>query len=104
MVISFEYDGAPSKEKCVRVGIDDYMRYALRQCEVYIRQLRRQFGPEPPSLTLSVVQYGEFLTVLIQFDAESAMSREYTTRLATDMPAYWDETSRHELDGTFHAS
>ncbi|MFN6965191.1 MAG: hypothetical protein ACK4S4_15705 [Pyrinomonadaceae bacterium] len=96
---------SPTAEDCAQVGSDDYYERARRECRVFIDQLRRQFGDEPCSASLSVRSYphdfGTYYEVVCYFDDDDDEAVEYAYKLESETPEHWDADARVAL-GLFH--
>jgi hypothetical protein len=97
-VCTIQLDAVPQSECCVCVSEDRYVEKATRQCEIYILQLRRYFGPEPPGSRLSAIRvahhYGDFYVVGVTFDDSDIDAAAYSARLEAALPLHWDAETR----------
>src|SRR5262245_6101580 len=91
--------GGPAEEECADVGRPGYKERALRECNALVRQLRRQFGPEPPGASLAVRPMphdaGSYDTVVVFY--ESVTAEAYALQVERAFPGRWDAEARHEL-------
>lgn len=93
-----EIGPTPSDEDCAQVGSDDYRHRALLECDIFILQLRREFGDEPPGCNLrvkpSIHDFGTYFEVVCYYSSEEGLS--YALRCEASNPN-WDEESICEL-------
>ena len=91
----------PPMETCAQVGSDDYFARARREAKVFIRQIRRTLGPEPPGARLRIQSsphdFGSYLTVAVEFDPSDPVTIAYARRCDEQMPEEWDDEARIEL-------
>lgn len=98
-----EIGPVPCDEECEQVGMPTYDGARARlECQCYIEQLRRQFGPEPEGARLRIKSsphdFGNYLEVVCNFDNEYPESVEYAFKCeGGDVWAYWDNESRDKL-------
>jgi hypothetical protein len=92
---------SPASEDCAQVGSDGYHKKAKKECGVFIGQIRRELGPEPPGASLSIKSFphdfGNYMEVVCYFDDESEAAREYAFKCEAECPDMWDEEAKKEL-------
>lgn len=88
---------APSDEPCAQVGSDNYDEQSRKECQVFIAQLRRQFGTEPILNRLSVKtfphDFGSYREVVIYYDSDDQESVDYAFNMESELPNNWDKES-----------
>jgi hypothetical protein len=93
-----EIGPTPSDEDCAQVGGDDYYRLAQIECEIFILQLRRELGPEPPGAKLRTVSFphdfGTYHEVVCYYDSNEGLS--YALDCESSNPN-WDEQAIVQL-------
>jgi len=91
---------APDGENPVQVGTDNYYAKAYAECRVFIRQLRRVFGEEPPGARLVVRNnrhdYGQYCEAAVKYDENEKAAVEYAFRIEAESPYNWDDEARAE--------
>lgn len=98
-----EIGPVPCDEDCQQVGAASYDPVRARlECQCFIEQLRRQFGPEPEGARLRIKSnphdFGNYLEVVCHFDDAYPDSVEYTFKCEGEAWATWDNESRNKLD------
>ena len=92
---------APTHEDCAQVGSPDYAARSVKECQTYIRQLRRLFGDEPDGAHLSVRanphDFGTYYSAVCYYNESLPASVDYAFRCEGEMPQQWDAISRQEL-------
>lgn len=92
----------PVDESCVDLGEDNYIARARKECAAFIRQLRRQFGPEPGSAKLKITHnphdFNTYLDVVCYYDDNDMEGMDYAFRLESETPEEWDEIAKSELE------
>src|SRR5260221_14265770 len=92
-------ESGPAEEDCADVGRPGYKERALRECSTLVRQLRRQFGPEPAGASLAVRpmphDVGTYYTVVVFY--EDAAAETYALQVERSFPGRWNAEARHEL-------
>lgn len=92
----------PAEEECAQVGKEGYSERARAECAVYVRQLRRQMGDEPPGARLVVKgcshDFGTYYEVHVAFDDQDEEAREYAYKVENNSPSSWDAIARQELN------
>lgn len=92
----------PTEEECTGVGQPGYEERARLECRVFLDQIRRQLGPEPPGARLAIKRnphdFGDYLDVVCYFDGtdQAAMDYAFSCEAAVDR---WDATAKRELQG-----
>lgn len=85
----------PADENCAQVGEPDYYPKARAECRRYISLLIKRFGEEPVGARLRVKSnphdFGDYLDVVIEYDANIREAVEYAVRAERDAPSRWDE-------------
>ncbi|MDP3779320.1 MAG: hypothetical protein Q8R30_04735 [bacterium] len=83
---------APWDEPCAQVGEPDYRANALKECNRFIRLLRKTFGPEPEGATLCIKSFshdfGTYYEVVCYFS--DAAGRKYAQQCEDDVPPTWE--------------
>src|SRR5690349_4846840 len=92
---------APHCEECAQLGSDGYEARARRECQAYIRQLRRMFGLEPNDARLAVRtnqhDFGTYLSVVCWFDHGNQATVDFAFKCERQGPQLWDEEAQREL-------
>jgi len=72
-----------------------------KECEIFLRQLRRVFGEPPEGAGLSIKSnphdFGTYLEVVCWFDTGVEASVEYAFNMEKNTPEYWDDEAKEEL-------
>ena len=93
-----EIGPTPSDEDCAQVGTFGYAKRARIECEIFILQLRREFGDEPPGCELKIISsphdFGSYLEVFCYFDSEEGQSYALDCEISNPN---WDSVSICEL-------
>jgi hypothetical protein len=84
----------PPAEDCQQVGINYNPVRARRECQLYIRALRKVLGNEPEGARLSIKSeqhdFGSYLEVVCYFDCENEKAVDYAYACEGDKsPAKW---------------
>lgn len=83
----------PPLEEPVQVGSPDYQSRSRRECERYIRDIRRVLGPEPEGAKLYTKSnshdFGDYLEVECRFDPASDAATAYALACEGDGPEKW---------------
>jgi hypothetical protein len=91
----------PYDEPCTQVGADDYQDKAVKECQAYIRQLKRLFGEPPAGARLKLKynphDFGTYLSVVCEFETTNEAAFVYAFQCDKKRPANWDEVARAEL-------
>lgn len=91
----------PPMETCAQVGSEDYFAHARLEAQIFIRQIRRTLGPEPPGARMRIKasphDFGSYLTVTVDFDPNDPVTVAYAWRCDEQMPEEWDDEARIEL-------
>jgi hypothetical protein len=96
-----EIGPGPAEERVEQVGPNcDYGRMR-KECEAFIRQLRRLLGPEPPGAKLKIRRnqhdFGMYMEVACYYDENDREGVEYASLCEMEYPAEWDEEAKVEL-------
>jgi hypothetical protein len=98
---SINLASAPVDEECAQLGSDGYYERAKRECNAFIRQLRREFGDEPVGARLYIKSqphdFGSYYEVECKFDEKFPKAIEYAFELEANLPENWDEEAKQEL-------
>jgi hypothetical protein len=98
---SLELASAPVGEECAQLGSDGYYERAKKECNAFIRQLRREFGNEPVGARLYIKSnphdFGNYYEVACKFDENCQEATEYAFDLEARLPENWDEKAKVEL-------
>jgi hypothetical protein len=96
-----EIGPVPTDESCEQLGSNYDPVRARRECRVFLRQLRRQFGPEPEGAQLAVKSnahdFGTYYEVVCWYDENDETAMGYAIRLEEETPCKWDTKAREEL-------
>lgn len=97
---------APHDERCAQLGPDDdeYISRARRECNAFIKQLKRTYGKElPESVRLRIVaerhDFGTYYEVGVTYDTDDEKAAEVAFWFDANVPATWDAEARAELLG-----
>ena len=92
---------SPAGEDCAQVGSDNYAARARRECNVFIKQLRRQFGEEKGSARLAVKgfphDFGTYYEVVCFYNDEDETGTDYAFKLEGAPPETWDDEAKRAL-------
>jgi|GEM_PF-979425 len=100
---------APSGENCVQVGQPNYPEQARKECNRFIRQLKRQL-PIPEKLE-GDVQYQvrsnpyegsdgsdtPYLEVVVRFNPENPKALDFACNAERKVPEFWDTIAKVEI-------
>lgn len=85
----------PGDEDCAQVGQPDYYTRARAECRRHIRFLRSHFGQEPEGARFCVTSNphdcGDYLDVVIEYDANVRQAVEYAFRVEREAPSRWNQ-------------
>lgn len=91
----------PANEECVSVGSDDYSDRVWKETYTFVRQIRREIGPEVGSAELRVKafphDFGTYHEVVCYYDPEDEEGMRYAYRCENESPETWDDEARREL-------
>ena len=91
----------PPDEECEQVGPNYDSVKARRQMDAYIRQLRRELGPEPEGARLAIKShphdFGSYSDVVCYYDTDNEAAAEYAFKCEGEGPANWDDKALIEL-------
>ncbi len=83
----------PLDEPCVQVGVDKYRYKATKECERFIKDLKKLFGNPPPKAELAIKEFphdfGTYLDVVCYYDDEDEESTVYCHLVEADTPERW---------------
>jgi len=98
-----EIGGAPAGEQCAQLGSRDY-NYSERahlECDAFIAQLKRQFGPPPEGARIGTKSnahdFGTYYEVVVYHDGSEA-AVEYAYNVENNAPDKWDEQARKDMN------
>ena len=84
---------APADEDCAQLGSENYGPRARKECRVFIEQLRRHFGNEPPLARLHTQgndhDFGTYYEVVCDYDDEDQKSIDYAFAIEGSPPERW---------------
>ena len=85
----------PHNEKCQQVGMPSYDgSKARKECQMFINQLRRQFGKEPEGARLAIQMqrhdFGSYPEVVCYFEDTNTLACEYAFECEGNSPENWD--------------
>lgn len=96
-----EIGPCPADEDCQQLGPNYDARAARIECEHYIDQLRRQFGPEPNGCKLYIKRnpcgFGPYLEVGCKFNEKCERCTEYAFKCEGEAWPHWDNKSLDSL-------
>lgn len=86
---------APAGEDCVQVGVSNYQQKAIKECQKYIKLLKKKF-PDRPKECVFIIKsnphdFGSYLEVNIKFDDESSDQKEYAYNVERNRPETWND-------------
>jgi hypothetical protein len=91
----------PANESCEQLGPNYDPKRARLECQTYIAQLRRQFGPEPDGASLRIKSeshdFGTYLEVVCKFDSSDETATAYALQCEGEAATEWDEESKAVL-------
>jgi hypothetical protein len=91
----------PSEETCEQLGPNYNSSKALKECRVFVEQLRRVFGPEPVGARLTIKSsphdFGTYLEVECMYDDTNEEAMAYAFRCEANTPELWDAEARAAL-------
>jgi len=86
---------SPLEEHCAQVGCDNYREQARLECALFIKQLRRQLGDEPPGATLKTRwfphDFGSYVEVIVEYDETDTEAEDYAYKVEGNTPGTWDD-------------
>lgn len=92
----------PTEEECAQVGADNYRTQSILEITTFIRQIRRQFGVEPPNSALrrtsNLHDFGTYYELEYFYDQEDPHHQEYAHILDANTPTHWDQQSCTDLN------
>ena len=103
MIDTMELSCTPISENCVQTGVtENHEKWNKVECNVFMRQLIRQFGKEPIGAKLKISRnihdFGIYYEVAVSYNDENNEATEYAFKLEGNLPENWDEISRQELE------
>jgi len=79
----------------VQIGEDNYPALARKECNRYIKQLRKMHGDEPVGAKLYVKSnphdFGTYYEVECRFDPDCQEAVEYAYLIEANCPEEWDD-------------
>jgi hypothetical protein len=99
----FSLGPVPTDESCQQVGMPSYNSTIARQeCQIYIRQLKRQFSNAPSGVSFEITEnphdFGTYLDVVIRFNENVKAEMKYALIVENNLPALWDKIANNDLD------
>ena len=95
---------APIGEECAQVGSDDYSERSKKECDAFIKQIIREHGAPPNGAFLKIKHcphdFGTYLDIVVRFNDENEVATEYAYKVEANLPEYWDEEAKKELNIT----
>ena len=95
-----EIGPSPAGEDCAQIGDDGSTQQNRRECQAFLHQIRRQFGPEPDGARLSIGanqhDFGTYYEVRCHYDTADEVSADYAYG-CEDAAEHWDDDARKEL-------
>lgn len=92
----------PAEEECAQVGTPGYYERALKECRVFINQIRRVVGPEPDGARLGTKvfdhDFGSYREVVCYYDDNNEEAVNYAFQCEGSGPLTWDEQAKEELN------
>lgn len=91
-----ELDTAPFGEECAQNIDAGYSTIARLEARELARMLREQFPNEAQHVILSthIVNGGEYIELLIRYDADDIASVEAAFHLEDNVPEFWDDRAK----------
>ena len=98
---------SPWSEECAQVGSDNFRSQAIRECNAFIKQIRRVVGPEPVGAKLKVKwfmhDFGQYAEVVCEFYGDNPESENYAFECEGHaLLNNWDEDALIELAMSEH--
>jgi hypothetical protein len=97
----FELPSTPAGEDCAQVGTADYHDRATKECQAFIRQLKRTFGDPPAGVRLAVHandhDFGTYYDIRLSFENTDPIQVDYACRVDDGISENWDDQARNEL-------
>lgn len=92
---------APCDEPCASPGSRDYAARASAECDAYLEQLERRFGPAPFGSGYHVrrdtMSLGRPFQVVLYYNAADPVQLSYAWGVEAELPHEWDETARNAM-------
>lgn len=86
---------APAGEPCAQVGDPEYKQKAVKECERFIKQLKKQFGNPPLGATLTIKghyhDFGVYHEVACVYFEEFPEAEQYCFKLEAEVPEHWED-------------
>lgn len=87
---------APCNEECTDIGSPLYRFLARKECQAYVRAIRKKLGPEPEGATLAVTafrhsDFGTYYEAVCHFDPAYPASVAYAHRCEREAPERWSD-------------
>lgn len=96
-----EIGPTPADESCEQVGTSDYNPLrAIKECQIFARQIIREFGPPPKGARVYVYTSNNldpYREVAVEFDDQFPDSVEYAFKVEGEVSQKWDAESLEEL-------
>jgi len=87
---------SPCDEDCVQLGSSDYYKRATKECNQFIKLIRKACGEEPEESTARLAikhnshDFGTYLDVVCYFDDQDELGAEYALWCEGNTPMTWD--------------
>lgn len=96
-----EYGPVPHGEDCEQLGLSYDRNKARRECNAFIRQLTREFGPPPEGayykLTSSSHDFGTYHEAGLSYDMDDEKQCDYAYHVESNSPENWDDEAKADL-------
>lgn len=91
----------PFNESSAQVGDPDYPERSVKECQTYVRQLKRELGDPPAGARLRLRSnqhdLGAYFSVVCEYDTNDEAAIEYAVKCDTEAPGNWDAEARAAL-------
>jgi hypothetical protein len=91
----------PAEEPCEQLGPSYSRSRAIRECQAFVRQLRRLNGAEPEGAELRITSnehdFGTYHSVAVRFEEGNEEAVAYAFRVENNSPLKWDAEATQEL-------
>jgi hypothetical protein len=98
---SLEIGPTPAEEPCEQLGPDYSPTYAIKECQAFVRLIRRSLGPEPEGAELRITHnphdFGTYHSVAVRYEEGNDAAIEYAFNVEANAPIKWDLIARMEL-------
>lgn len=93
----------PIEENCAQVGEDNFHQKATREMTAFIGQLYRQFPDAKEKGVYFRIKwenhdFGTYGEVVAAYDDDDEIAYEYALGVELNLPEYWDEEAKKELE------